>query len=167
MHLLQLIHSKSVQVSMMASGQNPQYLEYPLGSSGLNLCEIQFDVSSGNSPVKKKQCFPANKNPFIIFYLSLKLTRPEWPHNFIIFQQSLSTNSQIRGQKISSSLWEEFYAYFLLVYLCGGCSPTVLCLASFPLSPSFKGAGTTPPISLKEDLSFQEYWLHPFFPFLC
>lgn len=85
---------------------------------------------------RRKQCFPANKNPFIIFYLSLKLTNPKWHHNFIIFQQSLSTNSNIRGRKISSSLREEFYAHFLCAYPCGGCSTAVLCLAFFsiPLS---------------------------------
>lgn len=80
---------------------------------------------------RRKQCFPANKNPFIIFYLSLKLTNPKWHHNFIIFQQSLSPNSNIRSRKISSSRREEFYAHFLCAYPCEGCSTTVLCLAFF------------------------------------
>lgn len=139
MHLVQLIHSKSVQARMMASGQNPQYLEYVL-------LVHQDSISvkySFMSPVvillsRRRQCFPANKNQFIIFYLSLKLTKPEWPHNFIIFQQNLSTNSQIRGRKISSSLTEEFYAQFLLVYLRGGCSTTVLSLTSFSFVSFFQ-----------------------------
>lgn len=43
MHLVQLIHSKSVQARMMASRQNPQYLEYPFASSGFNLYELKSD----------------------------------------------------------------------------------------------------------------------------
>ena len=41
---LQLIHSKSVQARMRASRQNPQYWEYPFGSSGFNVCELKSDA---------------------------------------------------------------------------------------------------------------------------
>jgi hypothetical protein len=45
---------KICSAGTMASRQNPQHLEYPLGSSGLNLWEIKFDAFYDNILCQEK-----------------------------------------------------------------------------------------------------------------